>query len=310
MTVIRLGTRRSQLALWQADHVAQLLQQSAPHIEIERVEIVTEGDQRLDAPLSAFGGKGLFLKEIDAALLKGEIDLAVHSMKDVPAEMEAGLQIAAICERADSRDALITFSDIPLSSLPIGARIGTCSLRRRAFMAAMRSDFVMQDLRGNVPTRIAKLRSGEYDAILLAVAGLERLGLADEITQKLSVDDCIPAIGQGAVGIACRSDDRRMQSLLTAVDHTSTHTQVLAERGVTQALGGDCHAPIAAHAVISGDRLTLTAAVGREDGSVVLRAAADGNHAAPESIGAEAGAKLIDQGALDLLAAANAATDS
>ncbi len=304
--VVRLGTRRSQLALWQAHYVRDGLMAAHPGLDVEIIEIVTEGDRRTDAPLSAFGGKGLFLKEIEAALVRGEIDIAVHSMKDVTVEIPQGLIIPVICERADPRDALITRTGNGLESLAPNAVFGTCSLRRRCQLKAWQPAFQMRDLRGNVPTRLQRLLDGDFDAIVLATAGLQRLGLDEHIHEALDTKVCLPAVGQGAVGIECRADDDTVQALISVLNHDTSSICVSAERATNRALGGDCHVPIAAFAELDGEKLHLTAAVGQPDGSIVLMAEDTDTSANSVALGERVAAQLIEQGALDILASVNA----
>jgi hydroxymethylbilane synthase len=266
---LRIGTRGSALALWQAEHVKDRL--AALGHEAELVPITTTGDRLLDRRLELVGGKGAFLKEIEEALLDGRADLAVHSLKDVPTALPQGLRLAAFLERADPRDALVSAGRVPLAKLPAGARLGTTSLRRQAQVRALRPDLEVVDLRGNVDTRLRKLGEGQYAAILLAVAGLTRLGRAGEATEILDPEVLLPAPGQGAIAIECRSEDRRAAEAVAPLDHPPTARCVGAERALLAGLGGGCNLPLGAYAVEQGPGVWLRAFVARVDGGVLLR---------------------------------------
>lgn len=294
---IRIATRKSPLALWQAEFVRGELLRHHPGLEVELVTFTTRGDRILDTPLAKIGGKGLFVKELESALLDGSADLAVHSMKDVPMEFPAGLGLAAICERADPRDAFVSAHFEELAQLPQGARVGTSSLRRQAQLRGRRPDLQILTLRGNVNTRLAKLDAGEFDAIILAAAGLERLRLADRIRQRLPVDLSLPAGGQGAVGVEIRLDDERVKALLAPLHHQPTALCVRAERALNGHLQGGCQVPIGAYAELEGDAIRLRGLVGDPDGSAVLRAEREGAAADPEALGVAVARDLLGQGA-------------
>jgi hydroxymethylbilane synthase len=295
---IRVGTRGSPLALWQADHVASRLRELGH--EVERRIITTTGDRILDRRLENVGGKGAFLKEIEDALLGGELELAVHSLKDVPVVLPPGLRLCAILERADPRDALVSGSGRGLGELPEGARIGTTSLRRRAQLRAARADLVLADLRGNVDTRLRKARSGEYDAVVLALAGLTRLGRAAEASEVLEPEVMLPAPGQGAVALECREQDAATAAAVRSLDHAPTARAVVAERAFLAALGGGCNVPLGAHAEARGDALRLQGLVAREADGQVLRGERSGGD--PEALGRALAADLMARGAARLLA--------
>ena len=303
---LRLGTRQSPLALWQTHHVRDLLRQAHPGTEVAIVKILTEGDRLQSAPLAEFGGKGLFLKELEYALSDKRIDVAVHSMKDVTVTMPPGLDIAAMCRRADPRDALLGNHDGGFDELPQGAVVGTCSLRRRCQLLHARPDLVVRNLRGNVQTRLARLDNRDYDAIVLAVAGLERLGLEKRISQLLPESLCLPAAGQGAIGLQTRSDDDETRVLLQALDHAPTRRAVTAERAVNRALNCNCNMPVASYARAVGDDLLLTAMAGSADGGAVLRDEQRGPGERATTIGETLGARLLEQGAAALLASGGA----
>lgn len=269
---VRVGTRGSRLALWQADAVAAKLAAVHTGLDVQRIVVKTVGDRILDTPLSKIGDKGLFTKELEAALQQGEIDLAVHSLKDLPTKLPEGLVIGAILERDDPRDVLVSRSGKTLADLPPGAKIGTSSLRRRAQILARRPDLHVEDLRGNVPTRIEKLERGEYDAIVLARAGVVRLGLAPKITESIDPSVLLPAVGQGAIAVEVRGGDARMLALIAALDHPQTRLAVAAERALLARLEGGCQVPIGALATLEGSRLTLHGLVADLDGKRVVRA--------------------------------------
>ncbi|TWI01753.1 hydroxymethylbilane synthase [Luteimonas cucumeris] len=301
MAVLRIATRKSPLALWQSEHVATQLRIAHPDLAVELVPMSTRGDEVLDRSLAAIGGKGLFLKELELAMQRGDADCAVHSLKDVPMELEPGFVLPAILQRADSADAFISNAFASIDALPHGARVGTSSLRRQAQLRARRPDLQLLDLRGNVNTRLAKLDAGDYDAIVLACAGLERLGLDARIRARLEVPDWIPAPAQGAIAIECRDDDVATQSLCAALDHTPTRLCVEAERAMNRALHGSCHVPVAAHARLDGGQLRLQGLVGSVADGRLLRAQGEGNAEAREALGAKVAQALLEQGAADWL---------
>jgi len=296
---LRLGTRASPLARVQAEGVRAALAARHPGLTVELVFVRTTGD-RVTGPLAAAGGKGLFVKEIEEALLDGRIDAGVHSMKDVPARLAAGLVIGAVPERADARDVLIG-GDGGLAGLPAGARIGTASPRRRAQLLAHRPDLVVVLLRGNVDTRLRKWRAGEVDALLLAAAGLARLGISEPAAQPLPVDEFLPAVGQGALALECRADDGATRALLAAVDQPAAATAVAAERAFLAAVGGDCNSAIAAHATLAGGRLTLRALVIDPDGRRRLEERDTAPAADAEALGRTVATRLLAAGAAALM---------
>ncbi len=297
MSKVRIGTRGSALALWQAHHVKGLLEARGQAVELH--VITTTGDKLLDRRLELVGGKGAFLKEIEEALLARQVDLAVHSLKDVPTQLPAGLGLCAFLERADPRDGLASRDGRGLDALPTGARVGTTSLRRQAQLRARRPDLVIVDLRGNVDTRLRKLREGEFDAILLAMAGVTRLGRAAEMTEVIAPEVLLPAPGQGAIALECRMDDAPVLSAAAALNHADTERAVTAERSFLSALGGGCNVPLGAWARREGDRLRLQALVAREDGSTLLRA--EGLGADPAELGRRLADDLLARGAGALL---------
>jgi hydroxymethylbilane synthase len=298
---LRIATRKSQLALWQAEHVASLLRASHAGLEVELVPIVTQGDRIVDRSLAAIGGKGLWIKELEVALEEGRADIAVHSMKDMPGDLPQGLMIASVLERADARDALLTAKSTGFADLPRGARVGTTSLRRQAQLLAVRPDLRMEPLRGNVDTRLRKLDAGEMDAIVLACAGLIRLGWELRITARLDTKTSLPAVAQGVIGIECRSGDSRTLGLVTPLNHHATRIAMDAERAFAHRLGGSCQSPIAAHAVLEGSRLTLEGLVAEPDGSRLLRDTASGSIDDPAALGALLADKILAAGADSLL---------
>jgi hydroxymethylbilane synthase len=301
--IIRIATRKSPLAMWQAEHVSALLTKLHPGLEIEIVGMTTKGDKILDAPLAKVGGKGLFVKELEQGMLEGVADIAVHSMKDVPVDFPEGLHLAVIMDREDPRDAFVSNRYDDLDSLPQGACVGTSSLRRQCQLADRRPDLRIEPLRGNVNTRLAKLDAGEYDAIILAAAGLMRLGFESRIRGRIAPQDSLPAIGQGAIGIECRSADPRTNDLIAPLHHRDTADRVLAERAMNARLHGGCQVPIAGHALIEGDRLVLKGLVGTPDGSRILRAESEGPRADWEAIGTRVADDLLAQGADEILSA-------
>ena len=300
---IRIATRKSALALWQAEYVKAALEQAHPGIQVSLVPMVSRGDKLLDAPLAKIGGKGLFVKELETALLEHEADIAVHSMKDVPMDFPEGLGLFCICEREDPRDAFVSNCFASLDQLPPGSVVGTSSLRRQAQLLARRPDLKINFLRGNVNTRLAKLDAGEYDAIILAAAGLIRLGFAERIRSSLSTEDSLPAGGQGAVGIECRSADSDIHALLAPLHHAQTAVRVSAERALNKHLNGGCQVPIACYAVLEGEQLWLRGLVGQPDGGRLLRAEQRAPATAAESLGVQVAEQLLQQGAAEILRA-------
>jgi hydroxymethylbilane synthase len=300
---VRIATRKSALALWQAEYVKARLEFFHPGLVVELVPMSTQGDKILDTPLAKIGGKGLFVKELETAMLEDRADIAVHSMKDVPVEFPEGLMLSTICEREDPRDAFVSNHFSSLDQLPQGAVVGTSSLRRQCQIKALRPDLQIRDLRGNVNTRLAKLDAGEFDAIILAAAGLIRLGFHARIAAYLPVSQSLPANGQGAVGIECRSDDAAVQALLAPLEHTATRQAVLAERAMNRALQGGCQVPIGAFAEIDGDKLYLRGLVGQLDGQQILQAEVRGAAADGEALGQQLAGMLLAQGAGAILAA-------
>ncbi len=303
MNLIRIGTRQSQLALWQANYVRDRLLESHPGLEVELVGITSQGDKTLDVPLSQVGGKGLFLKELEEALVDGRVDLAVHSMKDVTVTLPDGLHIPVICEREDPRDALVSSGYASLESMPEGAVVGSCSLRRRCILRHRYPQLKVENLRGNVNTRLARLDAGDYDALILACAGLRRLEMPQRIRAALDPSVFLPAVGQGAVGIECRIDAPRVNALIAPLDHADTHLRVRAERIVNEALEGGCHVPLAAHARLSGDSIEIEALVGEPEGGRVLRSTRTGARADAEAVASEVAEDLLARGAGEILRA-------
>ncbi|NZA27832.1 hydroxymethylbilane synthase [Luteimonas sp. SJ-92] len=306
MSLLRIATRKSPLALWQSEHVAARLRAAHPGLEVALVPMSTRGDEVLDRSLAAIGGKGLFLKELELAMQRGEADCAVHSLKDVPMELEPGFALPAILERADHADAFVSNAHAAPAELPQGARVGTSSLRRHAQLRALRPDLRVLDLRGNVNTRLAKLDAGDYDAIVLACAGLQRLGLEARIRMRLDAPAWLPAPAQGAIAVECRDDAGAIRVLLETLDHASTRLCVEAERAMNRALHGSCHVPVAALARLRGDAIALEGLVGSAADGELVRAAASAPAAERERLGAELAAALLAAGAGRLLAAAGA----
>jgi hydroxymethylbilane synthase len=300
---IRIATRKSALALWQAEHVKARLELAHPGLQVSLVPMVSRGDKLLDAPLAKIGGKGLFVKELETALLEDQADIAVHSMKDVPMDFPQGLGLYCICKREDPRDAFVSNRFDSLDALPAGSVVGTSSLRRQAQLLALRPDLKIQFLRGNVNTRLAKLDAGEYDAIILAAAGLIRLGFAERIRASISVDESLPAGGQGAVGIECRSADSEIHALLAPLHHVDTALRVTAERALNKRLNGGCQVPIACYAVLEGGQLWLRGLVGQPDGGLLLRAEGRAPETAAEQLGVQVAEALLAQGAAGILQA-------
>ena len=300
--IIRIATRKSALALWQAEFVKAELEKHHANLTVELVPMSTQGDKILDTPLAKIGGKGLFVKELEVAMLEGRADIAVHSMKDVPVDFPEGLELHTICEREDPRDAFVSNTYKSLAELPEGAVVGTSSLRRQCQIKAQRPDLEIRDLRGNVNTRLAKLDAGEYDAIILAAAGLIRLEMPERITSYISPEQSLPANGQGAVGIECRSDDEVTKALLAPLEHSETRVRVLAERAMNRKLQGGCQVPIGAFATVEGDTLNLRGLVGALDGSEILQHAVSGEVGNAEQLGEQLAETLLAQGADKILA--------
>lgn len=301
--IIRIATRRSALALWQANHVADLLINTIPDITTELLEITTRGDKILDAPLAKIGGKGLFVKELEQAMLDQKADIAVHSMKDVPVLFPAGLQLSAILPREDPTDAFVSVNYSRFNQLPTNATIGTSSLRRQSQLLANNPNFTIKSLRGNVNTRLSKLENGDYDAIILASAGLKRLGLEHQITQKLSPEDSLPAIGQGAIGIESRIDDEQLNQWLQQINDSQTAIRLQAERALNEGLNGGCQVPIGGFAEFTGDnQLRLRGLVATPDGSQIIRAEISGHVDQAEQLGSELAQQLLSMGADTILA--------
>lgn len=298
---VRIGTRGSALALWQAEWVKSELEKRYPGMTVTLKKIKTTGDKILDVPLAKVGGKGLFVKEIEEAMMAGEIDIAVHSMKDVPTVFPEGLHLGAITKREDPRDALISRDSIKFNDLPKGAVIGTSSLRRQAQLMNIRPDFVIHQLRGNVDTRLRKLREGQFDAIILAAAGIKRLGLADNVTEFIPPEISLPAIGQGALGIECRSDDPEINELITFFNHPESRTCVIAERALLRRLEGGCQVPIACHGRIMDNKLLLIGLVGSVDGKRIIKDSIDGRPEDAEMLGRTLAENLLGQGADEIL---------
>lgn len=302
MRTLRIATRKSPLALWQAEYVKASLLKHHPQLTVELVTFTTQGDKILDTPLAKIGGKGLFVKELEQAMLAGDADLAVHSMKDVPMECPEGLAITTICEREDPTDAFVSNHFASLEALPLGAIVGTSSLRRQCQLRALRPDLEIRDLRGNVGTRLGRLDNGEYDAIILASAGLKRLGLEQRIAQSLT--QLLPAVGQGAVGIEARSNDAELLALLAPLHHLPTALCVQAERAMNRRLQGGCQVPIAGFATLDNQQLILNALVGSLDGQSVLRYQAQTTDLSTiEQLGENVADGLLAQGADKVLAA-------
>lgn len=298
---LRIATRKSPLALWQANYVKQALELQHQDLEVELLTMSTRGDKILDTPLAKVGGKGLFVKELEHALLEGRADIAVHSMKDVPMDFPTGLGLAVICEREDPADAFVSNQYENFESLPQGAKIGTSSLRRQCQLRELRSDLQILDLRGNVGTRLGKLDEGKYDGIILAAAGLKRLQLTDRISQRIPYKDCLPAGGQGAVGIECRTEDIETLKLIDHLHHVSTACRVVAERAVNAKLQGGCQVPIACYAELDNEILHLRGLVGNPDGTHIIRSEIRGDSHQAEQLGISVAEDLLSQGAEEIL---------
>ena len=299
---LRIATRKSPLALWQAEHVRQRLQVLHPGLEVELVTMSTQGDRVLDSPLAKIGGKGLFVKELEIGMLEGRADIAVHSMKDVPAELPDQLEIGAILLREDPRDAFVSNTIAGIEALPQGARVGTSSLRRQCQLRAVRPDLEILDLRGNVNTRLGKLDNGDYDAIVLACAGLKRLGMEERITAALAPEAMLPAIAQGVIGIECRSNDKRIHDLIVALNDPFTALRTAAERAMNARLAGGCQAPVAGYSELDDDILHLRGLVGRPDGSDLVYGDISGPAGDAASLGEQLADDLLARGARSILA--------
>ena len=300
---LRIATRESPLALWQAEHVKARLEAQHPGLAVSLVPMTTQGDQLLDRSLATVGGKGLFVKELETAMLEGRADIAVHSMKDVPAQLPEGLTLAVFLAGEDPRDAFVSNDHAALDALPPGAVVGTASLRRQAQLRRLRPDLAIKELRGNVGTRLRKLDEGQYAAILLASAGLVRLGLQARIRERFDVSRFIPACAQGVIGIECRADDARTRALLAPLADGHSAIRLAAERGLNARLGGACTVPVAGHATISGGRLHLRAMVAAPDGSRCVVDSIEGASADAATLGVQLAERLLAAGARDILAA-------
>ena len=299
--ILRIATRKSPLAMWQAEEVARQFISHYPDLEIEFVKMTTKGDKILDAPLAKVGGKGLFVKELEQGILNGDADIAVHSMKDVPMAFPPGLYLPIIMEREDPRDAFVSNTYSSLNDLPEDARIGTSSLRRQLQIKAYMPNAKMLDLRGNVNSRLQKLDDGQYDAIILASAGLIRLGFADRIRSHIEPEQSLPAVGQGAVGIECRENDTRILDYLSPLNHSATHLRLSAERAMNQRLNGGCQVPIAGFALLDNNEIYLRGLVGRPDGSKVVKDEIRGPASEAETLGVQLAERLLKQGADEIL---------
>lgn len=302
-TNLIIGTRQSLLALWQSNHIAALLRAQYPDCIVTLKKIVTKGDRILDVPLAQIGGKGLFTKEIETELLDGTIDLAVHSLKDMPTVLPEGLCLTAITERANVGDAFVSNKYNSFSELPQGAKLGTSSLRRKAQLLAARPDLNIVDLRGNVDTRLRKLDEGQMDAIILAAAGLERLGHADRIKEVIPASVCLPAVGQGALAIECREDNAEVRQMLEFLNHLPTKQATDAERAFLGLIEGGCQVPIGVHADIAGGKAHVNAIIASLDGRTVLKSSIDGDAANAVKLGRELGQKMLSEGGREILAA-------
>ena len=303
MKILKIATRQSPLALWQAEHIRARLEALHADLKVELVTFVTQGDKILDTPLAKIGGKGLFVKELEAALLDGRADLAVHSMKDVPMALPEGLSLAVICEREDPLDAFVSNTYNSFDELPQGAKVGTSSLRRKTQILKQRPDLNIIDLRGNVGTRLSKLDSGLYDAIILASAGLKRLGLAERIRHTLQPEISLPAVGQGALGLECRATDQGVLDLILPLLHAETDVCVRAERAFNAYLEGGCQVPIAGYATLNQGQIHIEGRVGSVDGVTLLKVQLSGAPEQAEQLGVSLAQKLLEQGAGELLKA-------
>jgi len=302
LKTIRIATRKSPLALWQANEVSRQLQMYHPDLSVELVTMTTQGDKILDTPLAKIGGKGLFVKELEVGMLEGIADIAVHSMKDVPMAFPEGLHLSVVMEREDPTDAFVSNTVKSLKDLPLNAKVGTCSLRRQTQLKEARPDIEILDLRGNVNSRLGKLDNGDYDAIILASAGLIRLGFEDRIAHSISTDDSLPAIGQGAVGIECRSDDEKINALLAPLNHKNTAIRVSAERAQNTRLNGGCQVPIGGFAeLLDNNQMRLRGLIGFPDGSKIFRSEKQGSQDDAEALGVAVAEDLLSQGGGEVL---------
>jgi len=299
--LLRIATRKSPLALWQAEHVRSRLMELHAGLQVELLTMSTQGDRILDSPLAKIGGKGLFVKELEQGMLEDRADIAVHSMKDVPAELPEGLCIGAILEREDPQDAFVSNEFASVDALPDAARVGTSSLRRQCQLRARRPDLQILDLRGNVGTRLGKLDAGDYDAIVLACAGLKRLGMAARITSALAPELMLPAIAQGVIGIECRYDDERVKALIAPLNHEATLQRTTAERAMNATLAGGCQAPVAGYSVISANAIELRGLVGRADGSEIIHGDISGPVQQAAALGKQLADDLLSRGARPIL---------
>jgi len=300
-STLRIATRKSPLALWQAEHVRSCLMQAHEGLNVELVTFTTQGDKILDTPLAKIGGKGLFVKELETAILEGKADIAAHSIKDVPVEFPEGLFLSTILEREEPCDAFVSNKIDSVQKLPIGAVIGTCSQRRRSQLLSKRPDLKIKDLRGNVNSRLKKLDDGKYDAIILACAGLIRLEMADRIKQRISSSWILPAVGQGAVGLEARKDDTETLELISVLHHQDTADRITAERALNKQLQGGCQVPIASYAMLDGDTLHLQALVGEPDGSEIIIGDVSGHRSEAEQLGTTLADDLLSRGAKEIL---------
>ena len=306
MERIRIATRGSLLARWQAEHVAGRLERVHAGLRAELVTVTTQGDTWLSAPLAAAGGKGLFVERLEQAILESRADIAVHSMKDVPVEVPDAFDIPVLCARADPRDALVSARFSGLDALPEGAAVGTSSLRRQCQLRALRPDLAVSDLRGNVDTRLGRLDAGDFDAIVLAVAGLERLGWEERVSERLDPERFLPAVGQGVMGVECRAGDEAVRSLIAPLHDPKAAAEVAAERAMNRRLGGGCQMPVAAFVQTRGEELVLRGLVGSVDGARVLRVCRTGCAGAPDALGESAAEELLARGAGEIIAAVHA----
>lgn len=303
-TTLRIATRKSPLAMWQSEFVKAQLEAAHPGLNVELIGMSTQGDKILDVPLAKIGGKGLFTKELEQRMAAGQADIAVHSMKDVPMELPEGFMLGAILERHNPQDAFVSNRFEKLEEMPAGAILGTSSLRRKAQLQALCPDIVVKDLRGNVGTRLGKLDAGEYDAIILAAAGLERLEMPERIKSLIPVDECLPAVAQGAIGVECLIDDKETQALIACLNHTPTEIRVRAERAMNHRLQGGCQVPIGGYAEILDDEMMeLKGLVGAVDGSKLLLKALVGKTESPEQLGYDVAEGLLAKGAGEILQA-------
>ncbi|NNJ96233.1 MAG: hydroxymethylbilane synthase [Gammaproteobacteria bacterium] len=300
-SLLRIATRKSPLALWQAEHVKARLQRAHDGLEVELVTMSTKGDKILDTPLAKIGGKGLFVKELEQGMLEGRADIAAHSIKDVPMDFPEGLYLSTVLEREEPCDAFVSNEYTTLDELAEGAVVGTSSLRRRCQLLTKRPDLKIEDLRGNVNTRLSKLDDGQYDAIILACAGLIRLNMEDRIRQRITPEQILPAVGQGAIGLEAREGDEETLALVSVLDHQTTRHRVLAERALNHGLNGGCQVPIASHATVDGENLHLRALVGEPDGSTIVSGDIRGNKADAEKLGSQLANELLGKGAGEIL---------